>query len=288
MRDNIEDDYNLKELQNVILNIMGYIDFFCHKYNINYCLMGGSMLGAKRHKGFIPWDDDLDIFMTPSNYEKFRDLFQTYGDKERFYLQEWGASEGMITIAKVRLNHSSYIELDLKKWKIHQGIFVDIFILHSCPNNRVKRYIQYAWAKYIILKGLCNRSYSRKKGGVALVLKIMRLFPKRFLLKTGLKQVYKYRAQESDFYCNYLGKARLKNGTYKKKYFESSVKAPFETIHLHVPIGIESFLTDRFGDYMKVPSKERIKYEQHAEAWSLNDFPTYSPINNYPDEKYLI
>ena len=72
MRSNLENEYGLLKLQDKILEIAVYIDKFCDEHGIDYCLMGGSALGAKRHGGFIPWDDDLDIFMTPDNYEKFR------------------------------------------------------------------------------------------------------------------------------------------------------------------------------------------------------------------------
>lgn len=93
MRSYKEDKWGILELQNCILNIAEYIDTFCDKYGIDYCLMGGSALGAVRHKGFIPWDDDLDIFMRPKEYEKFRKEFLKNGDKSRFYLQEWGSKK---------------------------------------------------------------------------------------------------------------------------------------------------------------------------------------------------
>ena len=68
MRDGLSDSYGILELQDKILEIAKYIHDFCEEHDIDYCLMGGSALGAKRHGGFIPWDDDLDIFMTPDNY----------------------------------------------------------------------------------------------------------------------------------------------------------------------------------------------------------------------------
>ncbi|MCB7524577.1 LicD family protein [Ruminococcus sp. TM463] len=135
MRQNLEDKYGLLEIQDKILEIMVYVDSFCQKNRIEYCLMGGSALGSKRHGGFIPWDDDLDIFMTPDNYERFRALFKKNGDKDRFYLQEWGLTDEMITIAKVRMNGTSFIEDTVSDWDIHHGIYIDIFILHSCPDN---------------------------------------------------------------------------------------------------------------------------------------------------------
>ena len=72
MRPNLPDDYGLLPVQDKILSIAVYLDKFCAQHGVEYCLMGGSALGAKRHGGFIPWDDDLDVFMTVPNYEKFR------------------------------------------------------------------------------------------------------------------------------------------------------------------------------------------------------------------------
>lgn len=283
MRASVPDDYGIKDLQNVILNIAQYIHEFCEANNIQYCLMGGSALGAKRHGGFIPWDDDLDVFMTPDNYEKFRSTFNKCGDKENFYLQELGASNGKVITAKVRLNNSYYEEELLKGWNIHQGVYVDIFILHTCPDNSLKKYWQYIWAKYLIVKGLANKEYRRRGNTVYYLMKLMKILPKRFLLNFGLNQVYRYRNEESKYFCNFLGKALMKNGVYLRSDFEQVKKVPFETIELYVAKGLENFLTNRFGDYMKIPSAERIKYEQHASTWNL-DKRNYS---NRSDEKYL-
>ena len=288
MRPDLEDKYGFLELQDYILGIMVYIDEFCKKYNIDYCLMGGSALGSKRHGGFIPWDDDLDIFMTPDNYEKFREAFNKFGDKERFYLQEWGVSDGMVTFAKVRLNGTSYIEPTFKNWDIHQGIYIDIFILHTCPNNKILQLHQCFWSKYIITKGLAIREndVNRHSGIRKIVIGLAKFFPDKFLVKHALKQVYKYRNKKTDYYCNFLGKAVFKKGIYKKKWFDNPVYAPFETVQLKVPEKLHDFLTERFGDYMKPPSPERIKYEQHAESWDLNNQAIIT--TDYKDECKLL
>lgn len=290
MRPDLKDKYGFLEVQDKILEIMVDVDRFCEKHGIEYCLMGGSALGSKRHGGFIPWDDDLDIFMTPDNYEKFRSAFNQEGNKEKYYLQEWGLTDGMVTIAKVRMNGTSYIEEIVKNWDIHQGIYIDIFILHTCPNNRLSQLHQCFWAKYVITKGLSLREKNRHTGVRGFVIKVAKLLPDRFLVKHGLKQVYKYRNKKTDYYCNFLGKAVFKKGIYKREWFDNPVYAPFETVQLKVPEKLHDFLTERFGDYMKPPSPDRIKYEQHAESWNVNtDFRIFLPnIHDYSDEKRLI
>ena len=290
MREGLSDEYGFLPLQDKILEIMEYIDSFCRQNDINYCLMGGSALGAKRHGGFIPWDDDLDIFMTPDNYEKFRKAFNKCGDKSRFYLQEMGLSDGMVTMSKVRMNNTTYIEPLFRDWDIHQGIFVDIFILHNCSNNRIGQLWQCFWAKYIIMKSLAVRGYEKRKGAVAVALRIFACLPDRFLLKFALKRVYRYKNKKTKFFCNFLGKAVFKKGIYKREWFEASKDAKFEQLTLKVPIGLEAFLTERFGDYMKPPSPDRIKWEQHAEEWDTDkDFQeVLGKKCSFKDEEKLI
>lgn len=291
MRDELEDQYGFLELQDKILEIMVYVDKICRENDIEYCLMGGSALGAKRHGGFIPWDDDLDIFMTPDNYEKFRKVFKQNADKEKYYLQEWGLTEGMVTISKVRMNGTTYIEESFKDWDIHQGIYIDIFILHTCPNNRIQQLYQCFWAKYAIMKGLAIRKYDRRGGFVSLILCVMRKMPNKFLLNFALKQVYKYRDKNTNYYCNFMGKAFFKKGIYKKEWFEKTKDCSFETVILKVNDKIEEFLTERFGDYMKPPTPERIKWEQHAMKWDVKcDFREIVDLNTdcFLDEVDLI
>ena len=115
-------DKEIRVVQNKILEIIKYIDFLCREHNIIYYIMGGTALGAVRHRGFIPWDDDLDIFMTPENYEKFKIVFKQK-QSEKFILQEWKTTPNYLEYAKVRMNGTTFIEEGFKDRKdLHQGI----------------------------------------------------------------------------------------------------------------------------------------------------------------------
>ncbi len=289
MRNDTPDDWGIKKLQDKILEIAVYVDEFCQENGIQYCLMGGSALGAVRHGGFVPWDDDLDFFMTPDNYEKFVKLFEEKGDKDRFFLEPFGAVENMVTLGKVRAKNTTYIEESLLDYQVSHNVYLDIFILHTCPDNEFERKKQYAWAKYIVAKAQSVKDISRYGFMMKTALTVLKCFPRLFLIKHALKQVYKYRDERSLLYCNYLGKAKYKRGTYKREWFEETKRVNFENVTLNVPVGVEAFLSERFGDYMKIPNIEQIKREQHAGFWNTEkDYREYVKTEPKLPMKYVL
>ena len=125
----------VRDVQNKILEVMKFVDKVCRDNNIVYFIMGGTALGAIRHGGFIPWDDDLDIFMTPSEYEKFRKAFNQLSPTG-FVIQEWRSIPDYLEYAKVRMNGTTLIEHNFRNRKdMHHGIYIDIMILHKVPQN---------------------------------------------------------------------------------------------------------------------------------------------------------
>lgn len=267
----------MTELQNKILEIMLFIDQICKKYNIKYYVMGGTALGAVRHGGFIPWDDDIDIFMIPEEYQKFKKNLLAENDI-RFELQEWKITDDYVEFAKVRMNGTTFIEKNLvNRRDIHQGIFVDIMMLHKIPAHKtflLKK--QYLLSKYLALKGNLQRGWNPQKKSQFLLCKIAKIIP-QFIDKRIYKKIYKYDSLKENYdYIYYITKANLQQGYFSREIFDNTCEVLFEGYKLSAPCKIEEYLKIRYGDYMQLPPAEEQKSAQHAVYWSTKqDFRDY-------------
>jgi lipopolysaccharide cholinephosphotransferase len=259
---------NIKDVQNKILEIMLYIDELCRENGIVYYIMGGTALGAVRHNGFIPWDDDLDIFMTPDNYEKFKKVL--YSKKSnQFIIQEWKVVDNYLEYAKVRMNGTTFIENVYKNRKdMHHGIYVDIMILHKCPNSILKQKIIYFASKYVTLFALSQRNWTPKTRIQYLALKFLKVLPNHFLSQFSYKLIYHYGSSNKNYkYCYYLTPAKFDQGLFDSEIFNEPVDINFNGKMLMGPTKINKYLKIRYGDYMELPSIEQQKESIHAEIY---------------------
>ena len=149
----------LRHLQLVIMQIMKDIDDICRRNNIEYYLNGGSAIGAIRHKGFIPRDDDLDIMMTFDNYERFIKACREQLDPEKYYVQE-GLKDWPLNYTKIKLIGTCFDEREAYvKDERQRGIFVDVFKMDNTSSNRLLQFWQYACAKYRVCYLMSKRTY---------------------------------------------------------------------------------------------------------------------------------
>lgn len=272
----------VRDVQDKILETMKYVDRLCRENGIVYYIMGGTALGAIRHGGFIPWDDDLDIFMTPDEYEKFKIAFEK-DNSEKFVIQEWKTTEKYLEYAKVRMNGTTFIEDVYKDRKdMHHGIYVDIMILHKVPECKFTQKLVYYQSKFVTLYGLSQRNWKPKTKAQAIILKSLKLLPCKLMANICYKSIYKYDRKENGFkYCYWITPAKFKNGLFDASFFSSPVDVPFEDTVLLGSEKIKEYLEYRYGDYMKLPSKEAQKAAVHAKIFDVNkDYRVYMGLEN--------
>lgn len=259
---------DVRSVQMKILEIMVFIDKLCRENNIEYFIMGGTALGAVRHGGFIPWDDDLDIFMTPKEYEKFKRVIE--GKKnEPFVLQEWKTVPDYLEYAKVRMNGTTFIEPHFKDRKdMHHGIYVDIMILHKAPLSEIKQKLIYLQSKFVTLYALSQRNWVPKSKVQAAVLALTKVLPRKTIAKYCYKGIYKYDDKSKNFvWCYFITPAKFYQGIFEEKLFTEAVDIPFENTVLRGSKYIKEYLSYRYGDYMKLPSTEEREAAVHAEIF---------------------
>ena len=125
----------LHQLQSVLLEMLIELDRICKKHDIRYCIIAGTLLGAVRHKGFIPWDDDLDVAMTRSEYRRFREVCVSELNTSRFFFQDdttdlhyrWGWG-------RLRRIDSEFVRVGQEHLKMRTGIFLDVFPMDGVPD----------------------------------------------------------------------------------------------------------------------------------------------------------
>lgn len=258
MRDGLEDSYGILQLQNIIINIMKYIDELCKKHQIEYYIIGGTALGAVRHGGFIPWDDDLDIAMTRDNYERFLTICEREINKDDFFLQV-GRRDWPLYFSKLRLKGTLFEEVGAGEEiaKENRGIFVDIFPLDMASNYKFGRIWQYVCSKLLIAQAVSTRHY--KTRSIMKKIVMMLSFPLRFrtIEHFFFKQVTKYNGSDTNYIGDFFGITKLKEASYPKELWGRAQKMFFEKTILYAPECTSDYLFFHYGEYMKLPPVEK-------------------------------
>lgn len=239
------------------MKIMREIDRICRKNGIRYFLVGGSLLGAVRHKGFIPWDDDLDIGMLREDYEKFRRICPGELGEEFFY-QSYHTEKGSHYIFdKIRLKNTFFSTKFSNMFPIENGIFVDILVYDKTSDDpkaqqrhikklvRLTTLINIRWVNY----ARHNIYYIMSK----LFLPVMRRIPFSWYHKWFERTLQKYRNSSSGYLIDGVGQ-NIQRGAFPRTWVDELVELPFEDMMLPVPAGYHEYLVHWYGEnYMSMP-----------------------------------
>ena len=250
---------DLLHLQKVLLDIAKDIDLLCRRNDIQYYLLGGSAIGAIRHKGFIPWDDDLDIIMNNDNYEKFISVCQEQLDREKYFLQV-GERDWPLNYSKIKLKGTVLNEVE--GYSIHpdmSGIYVDVFKMDNISGNPIIGRWQYFCGKCYLCYQLAERHYwktSLKKRAMMLLASPLKI---KLIRDFIIKQTIMFNNQETKYWGFLYGRTRWKTGVIDKKKFGKPMYVPFEDTVMPVPEKWHEYLTQVFGNYMKHPPREQQK-----------------------------
>lgn len=261
---------SLSEKKLIMLEMMDEIDYFCSKHNLTYFLIGGTLLGAIRHNGYIPWDDDIDIGLPRNDYNKLIKTFASLSGNieiikaDNFHRYRWPNAKAIHTKTKL-------VELDNEKTAI--GVFIDIFPIDGiCGNYKYikKKVIQKTfWQNLLALKYLkIDRHRSKMKNFVVIVCKTLKIIPDKWLIKM-INSTEKKSVPFSDceYICNFCGAWGIREIT-KASNFLQTIDANFEGRIYKIPIGYDDYLRTVYGNYMELPPAEkRVTHHQSKSYW---------------------
>ena len=246
--------------QEILLELLYEFDRICQKHQIKYVLFCGSALGAVRHKGFIPWDDDLDVGMLRSEYEHFLHVAPAELN-DKYFLQAEFSENWSMFFSKLRKNNTTCLEKYHPKYPHHQGIYIDIFPIDNASDNGFWRKIQFYCSKVVVAKSLYRRGYETDSRGKKLFMNLCRVLPlKPFHNIATHKSAAKSQRVHTFVACT----AKYAKGVYQRKWIEETVLMDFETGRFPVSAHYDELLTTLYGDYMRIPDEKDRKVKEHA------------------------
>ncbi|MCI8346522.1 MAG: LicD family protein [Bacilli bacterium] len=259
----------LKKLQKIELGILKDFDKICMENHLEYFICGGSAIGIVRHHGFIPWDDDIDVAMPRSDYDRFLKIAKEKYSKKYSIMNNEQNPKFPLMNTRWGLNGTEYKTEDLKDIPGNFGIFLDIFCFDNIPDDDklMKKQATKAWffGKLLVLSGVKKPTlycYGIKKkilqGIFFLAHYILKLFhiSSRSFYKKALQYAIQYNDEKTKRFA-YLFDPQRYTSIVNKEDIYPLKRMKFENIEVNVASKIEKYLETRYGDYMTLPPEEK-------------------------------
>ena len=247
-----------KKLWNVQLHLLDKLLEVCQKHGITVWAGGGTQLGAIRHKGYIPWDDDIDICMLRSSYDKLLEVGKEEF-KHPFYLQtSYNENDFPIGIAKLRMDGTSFIVDNEAFQDYHQGIFIDLVPLDAFPDEP-EEYERFKKKALKIREHLYMSCYFKGTSKLSPVLWYKYISGRIHVFFNGgfynyhrkyINLFRSYSTEENEYVGSLTLDFDIDHFHFKRSIFNDTIWVPFEDRMIPVPAGYDEFLTSQYGDYM--------------------------------------
>lgn len=261
----MENDKYLSSLHEELLSILDQVIKVCDANQLKYYLTGGTLLGAVRHKGFIPWDDDLDIVMPREDFEKFVSF--AYKQLDNGYSLEWIKTNPRYNkvFAKVCKDHTLFEESVGKNMSIKKGVFIDIFPLDV--TDGYSKQVEHRKKCMLFWSGLLvAKCVSREKPFVKRI--ILNAIPERFFLRLSEHYMKMKPRKSGGYYSNFGSQYAIKRQTQPISNYGSGTMLPFENRQYRCPSNYKAVLEAIYGKkYMELPpvEKRRTHYPMRVE-----------------------
>ena len=264
---------SLEEFKSVSLEILKGVHNYCKKNDIRYTLAAGTLIGAIRHKGFIPWDDDIDIYMPRPDYEKFLKSFNDEYENLKVVAPEIDANY-YVPYANVYDTRTLLVEDNISHRGIEIGVKIDIFPVDGVSDdiddyNMQKKRID--WINRIMSAKRYGLGYYFPRSilmtiGVMLTRVLYCLVPYKNLQNKLRKEAIQYDFDHSKYVAHLVYSSGF-DTRHKKSVYDSFIEVPFENYNFMIASGYDEILTTIYGDYMQLPPIEKRVTHHRFNAW---------------------
>ena len=252
----------LKKLQAKCLEITLVFKDFCDRHGLLFYLCGGGCIGAVRHGGFIPWDDDIDVFMPREDYEKMCRLWVKEMDPDKYRLSRTDEDHfERSQLTAITDEETTFIKERQMDLEVAHGVRLEVLPLDGCPSGRLKRKFQLFWG--LLYQIYINQEPPTSKGKLLeivgkILLALRPSWKRRYRTAMWLeKKMSQYPIEECDYITELCVRYNYMVNEYPKEIFASAVEMDFEGVKLPVPVGYDTYLKMAFGDYMTLPPEEK-------------------------------